>query len=1114
MHTSGFIVLHGNRLEDLRDLTVAFVKERPLGPLVPELFLVQSNGMKHWLEQALADDAALGICAATRIELPASFLWQAYRAVLGQEAVPEQLPFDKTALTWRLLRLLPAVAAADASYAPLARYLEVDEDGRRAYQLAQQIADVFDGYQQYRADWLERWEAGDDRDVPAEQRWQPKLWRLLRQDVGEALAQSSRAAVHAAFLARMQSWPADAPRPAGLPPRIVVFGISALSMQTVRALAELGRLCQVLMVVQNPCRHYWGHVVEGRHQLASLARYRQKPTGARPMAALPTDAVALHLESHALLASWGKQGRDYLHLLDEFDQTESQAHLLSRAEYFTDPAEQGASPTRLARLQSGILNLEPAPALPQDVAEDPSIRFVTAHSAQREVEVLHDYLLGLLDEDASLTPRDIMVMVPEMSGFISHIQAVFGRFAPGHPRHLPYAVADASARQQPLVQALERLLHLPGSRVSHSDWLALFEVDAVRRRFKLTEGDIGQLREWLEQAGLRWGIDAAHRERWGLDARVDGIEQNTWLFALRRLLLGYAQGAEQLWQGVLGVPGISGLGAQRVGALCEWLDAVQSTLAELGSAHTPTQWVALLSTLLERFFSTEDDADERLIHRLRDQLLAWQQQCDAAALTQPLPLVVVREHWLGQMEAQSLTQRFFGGGVQFATLMPMRSIPFRVVCLLGMNDGDYPRRTEPRDFDLMVQSWRPGDRSRREDDRYLFLEALLCARERLYISWQGRRATDDAELPASVVVGQLLEELTQRFAPPPRVQQQPLQPFSRQYFEADSGFATYDADWQWQHLAPDAPVALPTGRALPLPAMLQAEQLERLLRQPVEIYWRSHLDVRLEAPDAAAAEEEAFELNKLESYQAIEALLGKLGEGTGEQALEALRLTGRLPVAAQGRRLGRELLGKAEATWHGAQRWLERYGQLLPLSLDLTVDGVQLTGVLQGLRGGEAGLLQLLLRPGAMLHQVEHVDTPRYHALLRAWVRHVLASAQGESLTTIVVGADDALEFKPLPAAVARRILGDWLTVYRAAWAEPLPIAAKSALAYLAARPESEAAARRVFDDNHGGPGEYSLSPYLRRSFEGFEDIAAGLGHWGALLYGDLIAHTRQVGPP
>ncbi|HSO44021.1 MAG TPA: exodeoxyribonuclease V subunit gamma, partial [Rhodoferax sp.] len=202
----GFMVLHGNRLEDLRDLLSEFLRAQPLPPLTPEVILVQSNGMKHWLEMALADDAALGICAATRLELPSGYLWQVYRTALGAAAVPAHMPFDKSHLLWRLVRLLPVLAAGNPVYAPLQRYLAGDTDGRKLYQLALQVADVFDAYQSYRSDWLADWAAGHDvlrghdgqpgplADAHA---WQARLWRDLRTDVGPGLADASRASVHA-----------------------------------------------------------------------------------------------------------------------------------------------------------------------------------------------------------------------------------------------------------------------------------------------------------------------------------------------------------------------------------------------------------------------------------------------------------------------------------------------------------------------------------------------------------------------------------------------------------------------------------------------------------------------------------------------------------------------------------------------------------------------------------------------------------------------------------------------------------------------------------------------------------------------------------------------------
>ncbi|MDD2925754.1 exodeoxyribonuclease V subunit gamma, partial [Rhodoferax sp.] len=338
---TGFMVLHGNRLEDLRDLLVQLIQARPLPPLQPEVILLQSNGMKHWLELALADDAALGICAATRMELPSAYLWQMYRTVLGVDLVPAHMPFDKAALLWRLVRLLPTLCQTHPVYAPLQRYLSGDNPARKLYQLALQVADVFDAYQSYRADWLADWAAGLDQlrgplgaaqSLPPDHAWQAQLWRDIRADVGETLAQASRASVHERFLAALAS---AAQRPGGLPQRLIVFGISSLPMQAVQALAALGRVCQVLLLVQNPCQYYWGDLVEGHAQLRQQVRRRQQ---AKPFPADPAAPLAAPAARHPLLASWGKQGRDYLHLLDGFDQPEHYRAHWSRVDLFVDPA--------------------------------------------------------------------------------------------------------------------------------------------------------------------------------------------------------------------------------------------------------------------------------------------------------------------------------------------------------------------------------------------------------------------------------------------------------------------------------------------------------------------------------------------------------------------------------------------------------------------------------------------------------------------------------------------------------------------------------------------------------------------------------------------------------
>jgi len=335
---TGFMVVHGNRIEDLRDVMLSWMQQHPLPPLTPEVMLVQSNGMNQWLVQSIAQQS--GIAAGLKVSLPNEFIWQAYRHVLGQDAVPKQMVFDKPILMWRLMRLLPQLCETSPSiFAPLKRYLAADQDGRYRYQLAMQIADVFDQYQSYRADWLDDWSHGKDvlrsasghqEPLPEEQCWQATLWRAIRDDIDVAQQDMSRAAVHAQFMRVMSDL---TQRPAGLPPRVMVFGISTLPMQSVEALAMLGRVCQVMLFVQNPCRYYWGDIVEGRELLRRSLQHTQRHAR-KPEWSKDLSDDALHAQANPLLAAWGKQARDYIHALSAFDMPETYRQTISNVEVF------------------------------------------------------------------------------------------------------------------------------------------------------------------------------------------------------------------------------------------------------------------------------------------------------------------------------------------------------------------------------------------------------------------------------------------------------------------------------------------------------------------------------------------------------------------------------------------------------------------------------------------------------------------------------------------------------------------------------------------------------------------------------------------------------------
>jgi exodeoxyribonuclease V gamma subunit len=531
--------------------------------------------------------------------------------------------------------------------------------------------------------------------------------------------------------------------------------------------------------------------------------------------------------------------------------------------------------------------------------------------------------------------------------------------------------------------------------------------------------------------------------------------------------------------------------------------------------------------IIERFFAAADDFDERLLQRCLAALDVWLQACEAAELETPLPLDVVREHWLSQIEETSLQQRFFGGGVQFGTLMPMRSIPFKVICLLGMNDGDYPRQKAARDFDLMSLSWRAGDRSRREDDRYLFLEAILSARQMLYISWQGHRATDNSEQPPSVLVAQLLDYLQAGWQGAPEPRQQPLQAFSESYFLQDSPHATYASDWARVHEQPQPQTAQastapnPPHTALATPTSLTLADLRQLLRQPVEVFFKSRLRVRLDTLEELEQTEEPFALDGLEQYRAGQCLLDATDMAS---ALEQLTLSGSLPMAAFGQRLATELQEKTQVVLGRQSEWTLRYPHPLPAQpIDLQVAGITLNGTLEGLYQGEAGWLLRHQRVGAVLEGDKEARTARAHVVVGLWLHHLVACASAMPLTSVQLGLDGQVFFTPLPQDEALGVLQKLVSAYLAAWERPLPVACKTAWAFLQVQTQADRlaveqpdkepkdpheAAQSVFEGARHG-GERAESAYLARAFESYDDIESELPAWAECLYGDLARHVR-----
>ena len=1073
--TPGLIAAHSHRLEDLTSLAVNLMTSYPLAPLQQEMLLVQSNGIAQWLKIALAEHS--GVASMLEVSLPARFVWRAYRAVLGDE-IPRHSPYDKMRLRWRLMRLLPIILTTKseaAVFAALRRYVGDDSDQRKLFQLSDKLADLYDQYQVYRAEWLDRWAAGEDviehggRDIPltAENSWQPALWRWLVADIGEEAIVSNRAQLHRTFVSKARQLQA---RPRNLPPRVIVFGISSLPKQSLEVLDALKGVCQIVLCVHNPSQYHWADIVDGREFFRhNLPQRLPTKTGLETQPA----AEQLHLYAHPLLASWGKQGRDYIRLLDEFDQTDSHRAAFTdlRFELFDEVPPHNL----LQQLQNDILHLRPIHETQQQwqqrvAVDDFSISFHRCHSPQREVEVLHDQLLAAFASDPELQPRDVMVMVPDIEQYAAHVAAVFGRLDPSDSRYIPFTIADQGQRHRdPLMIALELILSAPQQRFTHSDMFDLLHVPAVQHRFHLSASDVEQLQRWTAEAGARWGLTAEHRNGVGLKRT---FMENTWVFALQRMLYGYAHGEVETdpWSGIEPYTEVAGLQAQAAGGLEALLERLVQYWHWLREPRSIDDWYPILTQLLSDFFAAQTDHERLLLNRLHEALDNLHASVAEADFTGPLRYNIVQEVWLDQVDASHLNQRFLAGSVNFATLMPMRAIPFKVVCLLGMNDADYPRATQPTDFDLMRGHYQPGDRSRREDDRYLFLEAMLSARQQLYISWVGMSAQDNTELPPSVLVGQLQDHLRngwQAHKGPDLIAhltlRHRLQPFASDYFttrqpQAKTPF-TYAHEWLAVHESGHQNSGLPIGR---LPEALHEApfslyELQWLLREPAQVFATQRLGVRLNDLSVEAYDDEIFSLDGLQTWQVKDELVRQLlvSKPTTSSACETLiktsfarmRRRGALPLSYQAvileDELGERLLGIHAQL---LRFWQTNYLSLASSASTLALGALSVTYESETLlyRPETPGqVTQLLVKVSKIAHITTRTQRPEQRHLVEPWLRHLFAQAQHPHLaiTTEVIGDGQRVRFAPLaaPDIEARLLqLGNALT---AAMRQPLATA-------------------------------------------------------------------------
>lgn len=1061
----------------------------PEDPFAPDVVAVPTRGVERWVAQRLAHRLGSGpggdgICANVRFDPPRTLVREILAATIGLE--PDEDPWHPDRLPWHVLAVLDD--EQDAPWlATIARHLgRADDDVRRSrrLRLAQRLARLLQSYDEQRPALVRAWAAGLDQDgtdepLPADLMWQALLWRRLRDRL-DVPAPAQRIDDGVARLAAE-------PGVVDLPARLSVFGPTALPDAHVRVLHALAAQREVYLWLPSPSRRLWERVAE-RPAHGSQRRRDQPRVAAHPMlASMATDA------------------------------TELEARLLGAAPLVTWVEVPAPPPTVLGALQARLRDDRTGGTRHEADSADRSVQVHATHGRTRQVEVLRDALVGLLADNPTLQPRDVVVMCPDIEAFAPLVEAVFGPAADDdapetHPgRTLRVRIADrAPARANPVLTVVATVLELADSRVTASAVIDLAGQAPVRRRFRLDDEALDRVRAWALESGVHWGEDARRRARYHLA----GVVQGTWSTALDRLLLGVAMAEEddRFVGSVLPMDDVPSTDVDLAGRLAELLDRLTAVLADLTGVRPAAQWF---------------DALERAVDLLTDvaPVDRWQRAQAAHMLTTArlaatgttmLRLADVVALLEPHLRGRPTRAGFRTGALTVCSLEPMRAVPHRVVALLGMDDGAFPRGGGTDGDDVLARGPLVGERDRRQEDRQLFLDAVGSAQDYLLVMHSGADERTGAERPPAVPVGELLDALDDAVAyldgAPARahVVHHPLQTVDERNFTA--GALGRPGPFAFDRL--DLAAALAArhrgGHVTPfllepLPADtdddLDLEDLVTALEHPVRAFVRGRLGVRLPRDEPQLDDRLPLELNALQRWSAGDRLLTAGLDGAAlDRTAAAERRRGHMPPGALGGATLASVRTQVEPLLVAARRHLD--GPAASHDVDVALpDGRRLAGTVHGVHGD------------VVARGVYSRLGPKHR--LRAWV-HLLAlsaSYPDRRFTAVTVGRGDGASKQPRVAQLraperdeAARVLSSLIELYDEALREPLPLPLPTSWAY---------ARHRV-----RGGDEVDALAAARKDLGSADDARHGRGGFECadahhvLVWGDDLSFDDLLGPP
>ena len=1037
------IHLHSsNRLERLADSFAELLQSDPLPPLQKETVLVQSRGMARWL--AMETAGRLNIWANTDCPFPNIFISRIYKLLLP--GIPEVLPYDKEYILWHLMDILPEVTQ-DSHFDDVASYLDSGDD-LKLYQLSYETADLLDQYTLFRPQMILDWEE-NIKNIPAEHLWQSTVWCCLvdRLRQNRQFPENHRSRLLQLFEEKISD---PSFNHALLPPRVSVFGISSLPPYHLRVLAALAHHIDLHFFIMNPCREYWFDIIADR-DIVKIMRQES------------ADQDTLHLsQGNSLLASMGHLGRDFMAMLQGFHVEDHDSYL--------DPGDLSL----LSNIQQDILYLhennvsalEPTGAKKKIHDCDGSLVFHSCHSPMREVEILYDQLLAIFDKndnDETIEPMDILVMAPEIDEYAPLIKAVFDAAASTHKK-IPYTISDQSIRKtSKYIETFLDILLLPGGRFSSIDVLGILEADAVKNRFAINDTDLRIIENWIRETRICWGVDQDHKA----SLQLPPYRENTWKAGLDRLLLGYAMSGDEkaLFGNILPYDHIEGNGTHLLGNFLDFCETLFNLAEMLQQPHSLADWSEILLRAKDKLLlpDARSEADDRILHRLLYRLRELHSQ---TFFKKEVSLAVIRSFLISSLDERFSSTAggagFLAGGVTFCSMLPMRAIPFKVICLLGMNDGLFPRSGRNKSFDLMAIEPKRGDRSKRYDDRYLFLESILSARQKLSISFVGQSIRDGSRRPPSVLVSELMDYIDRGYGNGDEPDEpfaalsaklttvHHLQPFHPDYFNPETGMRQ-EKLFSYSAENCEAALALTSEQHKTCPVFsvplsppphqfkqISLHELVRFFSHPCRYLLLNRVGIAPIEDIPVLDTSEPFTLNGLVRYNLENDILEYLLKNQDRAELYQIRkASGLLPHGSTGETSFTQLVSDLQS-FHKKLSGLLAGQEFKQHQVNLTIGDYTLTGLLDNI--GAAGLVQY--RYAAM----------KPKDVIRSWISHLVLNSSGDyaapgnGMSTFYAAKEGVYRYAPPADSIP--LLEQLLDLYWQGLTEPLYFFPRTSFAF------------------------------------------------------------------